>query len=197
MYPPPVALQAPSVSTAARATPAAPIRRAMRRRGAFFTIVSCMSIPRFSGRTTAYVRGLAMANWPRAGARGTGIQVACKVRIRVSRCGQATRIVGHYALAERPRPITWPPSEWRTKADLRRRIPDRRRGCVRFWAANVGLADEPKRTRTGPSEGILAAQRRSKARARAPPQYPVSASYSLVHLNRLPPSISHPGCRPA
>ena len=64
---------------------------------------------------------------------------------------------------------------------------------MRFWAANVGLADEPKRTRTGPSEGILAAQRRSKARARAPPQYPVSASYSLVHLNIATLDVATPG----
>ena len=46
--PPPSALQAPSTSSAARAIPAAPTRRAMRRRGDAFTIGSCMFIPRWS-----------------------------------------------------------------------------------------------------------------------------------------------------
>ena len=38
MYPPPVALQAPSASTVTRANPAAPTRRAMRPRGDSFTM---------------------------------------------------------------------------------------------------------------------------------------------------------------
>ncbi len=42
MYPPPVALQAPSVSTVARANPAAPTRRAIRPRGDSFAMDFCM-----------------------------------------------------------------------------------------------------------------------------------------------------------
>ena len=49
MYPPPVARQAPSTSNVARAIPAAPNRRAMRRRGDSFTIDLSCPYPRWVG----------------------------------------------------------------------------------------------------------------------------------------------------
>ena len=87
--PRPSALQAPNTSSVARAIPAAPTRRAMRRRGDSFMIGSCMSIPRLS-RTAVKVpeEEWLTGAWGRAFQGGRKYGYALR-----SRCNRSTRTI--------------------------------------------------------------------------------------------------------